>query len=83
VRKLRRVTLVTATDPDSARSSIAPTAPHSLWGLADPNSWLNDTGCVQRMLVLDTEPAPLAFDEVYQRKPWWGAYDALDGCIYP
>jgi endo-1,4-beta-xylanase len=56
----------------------------SLWGLADPNSWLNDTGCTQGMLVLDTEPAPLAFDEAYQRKPaWWGAYDALDGCTYP
>jgi GH35 family endo-1,4-beta-xylanase len=55
----------------------------SLWGLADPNSWLNDTGCMQGMLVLDTEPAPLAFDEAYQRKPaWWGVYDALDGCIY-
>jgi endo-1,4-beta-xylanase len=56
----------------------------SLWGLADPNSWLNDTGCTQGMLVLDTAPAPLAFDEAYQRKPaWWGAYDALEGCTYP
>jgi len=55
----------------------------SLWGLADPNSWLNDTGCVQGMLVLDTEPAPLAFDAAYQRKPaWWGVYDALNGCTY-
>jgi endo-1,4-beta-xylanase len=55
----------------------------SLWGLADPNSWLNDTGCTQGMLVLDTEPAPLAFDAAYQRKPaWWGVYDALNGCIY-
>jgi endo-1,4-beta-xylanase len=56
----------------------------SLWGLADPNSWLNDTGCTQGMLVLDTEPAPLAFDAAYQRKPaWWGVYDALEGCTYP
>jgi endo-1,4-beta-xylanase len=55
----------------------------SLWGLADPNSWLNDTGCMQGMLVLDTEPAPLAFDAAYQRKPaWWGVYDALEGCTY-
>jgi len=55
----------------------------SLWGVADPNSWLNDTGCMQGGLVLDTLPAPLAFDADYQRKPaWWGVYDALAGCTY-
>lgn len=55
----------------------------SLWGLADPNSWLNDTGCMQGGVVIDTLPAPLAFDEGYQRKPaWWGVYDALNGCTY-
>ncbi len=55
----------------------------SLWGLSDPNSWLNDTGCMQGMLVLDTAPAPLAFNETFGRKPaWWGIYDALTGCSY-
>jgi endo-1,4-beta-xylanase len=55
----------------------------SLWGLSDPNSWLNDTGCTQGMLVLDTQPAPLAFDELLGRKPaWWGIYDGLTGCSY-
>jgi endo-1,4-beta-xylanase len=55
----------------------------SLWGLTDPNSWLNDTGCTQGMLTLDTQPAPLAFDAAYEPKPtWWGIYDALTGCTY-
>jgi endo-1,4-beta-xylanase len=55
----------------------------SLWGLQDPASWLNDTGCTQGMLVLDTQPAPLAFDGAFARKPaWWGIYDALTGCRY-
>jgi len=55
----------------------------SLWGVGDANSWLNDTGCTQGMLVLDTLPAPLAFNDAYARKPaWWGIYDALTGCTY-
>jgi endo-1,4-beta-xylanase len=55
----------------------------SLWGLSDPNSWLNDTGCTQGTIVLDTTPAPLAFDEAFGRKPaWWGIYDGLTGCSY-
>jgi endo-1,4-beta-xylanase len=55
----------------------------SLWGLSDPNSWLNDTGCTQGTLVLDTQPAPLALDAAFARKPaWWGIYDALAGCKY-
>jgi endo-1,4-beta-xylanase len=55
----------------------------SLWGLGDANSWLNDTGCTQGMLVLDTLPAPLAFDDTFGRKAaWWGVYDALTGCTY-
>jgi len=55
----------------------------SLWGVADPNSWLNDNGCTQGMLTLDTLPAPLAFDDAYGRKAaWWGVYDALNGCTY-
>jgi endo-1,4-beta-xylanase len=55
----------------------------SLWGLSDPNSWLNDTGCTQGTLVLDTQPAPLVFDGSFARKPaWWGIYDALNGCTY-
>jgi endo-1,4-beta-xylanase len=55
----------------------------SLWGVGDANSWLNDTGCTQGMLVLDTLPAPLAFNDTYARKPaWWGIYDALAGCTY-
>jgi len=56
----------------------------SLWGLGDANSWLNDTGCTQGMLTLDTLPAPLAFDDTFGRKAaWWGVYDALTGCTYP
>ena len=56
----------------------------SLWGLGDANSWLNDTGCTQGMLTLDTLPAPLAFDDSFGRKAaWWGVYDALTGCTYP
>jgi len=55
----------------------------SLWGLSDPVSWLNDTGCTQGTLVLDTQPAPLAFDGSFARKAaWWGIYDALTGCSY-
>lgn len=55
----------------------------SLWGLGDADSWLNDTGCTQGMLTLDTLPAPLAFDDGYGRKAaWWGVYDALSGCTY-
>ena len=55
----------------------------SLWGLADPNSWLNGNGCTQGMIMLETQPTPLAFDESYARKPaWWGIYDALTGCNY-
>jgi endo-1,4-beta-xylanase len=55
----------------------------SLWGLSDPNSWLNDTGCTQGTLVLATQPAPLALDAAFARKPaWWGIYDALAGCTY-
>jgi len=55
----------------------------TLWGITDPSSWLNSNGCTQGTLVLDTKPAPLAFDEAYARKPaWWGIYDALAGCQY-
>jgi endo-1,4-beta-xylanase len=55
----------------------------SLWGLGDANSWLNDNGCVQGMVQLETSPMPLAFDDLYARKPaWWGIYDALNGCNY-
>jgi endo-1,4-beta-xylanase len=55
----------------------------TVWGLTDPNSWLNGNGCTQGMVTLDTQPAPLAFDAAYQRKPnWWGIYDALTGCTY-
>lgn len=55
----------------------------SLWGLSDSVSWLNDTGCTQGTLVLDTQAAPLAFDGAFARKPaWWGIYDALTGCSY-
>lgn len=55
----------------------------SLWGLTDPSSWLNDTGCTQGMITLDTQPAPLAFDDAFGRKrAWWGIYDALTGCTY-
>jgi len=55
----------------------------SLWGLADPNSWLNSNGCTQGMITLDTKPAPLAFDDAFARKPaWWGIYDGLTGCGY-
>jgi endo-1,4-beta-xylanase len=55
----------------------------SLWGVGDANSWLNDTGCTQGMLTLDTLPAPLAFDDGFAPKAaWWGVYDALRGCTY-
>jgi endo-1,4-beta-xylanase len=55
----------------------------TMWGLSDPNSWLNSNGCTQGMIVLDTQPAPLAFDEAFGRKPaWWGIYDGLMGCGY-
>lgn len=55
----------------------------SLWGVADGNSWLNMNGCTQGMLMLDTLPSPLAFDDSHARKPaWWGIYDALSGCTY-
>jgi endo-1,4-beta-xylanase len=55
----------------------------TLWGLNDTSSWLNDTGCTQGALVLDTQPAPLAFDAAFARKAaWWGIYDALTGCSY-
>ncbi len=55
----------------------------TLWGLSDPNSWLNTNGCMQGMVVLDTEPSPLAFDASLAPKPaWWGIYDALTGCAY-
>jgi endo-1,4-beta-xylanase len=55
----------------------------SLWGVSDPNSWLNDNGCTQGMIMLDTMPAPLAFAGDFGRKPaWWGIYDGLMGCTY-
>ena len=55
----------------------------SVWGLSDPNSWLNSNGCTQGMITLDTKPAPLAFDDGFARKPaWWGIYDGLTGCGY-
>jgi endo-1,4-beta-xylanase len=55
----------------------------SLWGLGDANSWLNDNGCTQGMITLETQPEPLAFGDTYARKPaWWGIYDALNGCGY-
>jgi len=55
----------------------------SVWGLTDPNSWLNSNGCMQGMIVLDTQPAPLVFNETFGRKPaWWGIYDGLMGCSY-
>jgi endo-1,4-beta-xylanase len=55
----------------------------SLWGLGDANSWLNDNGCTQGMITLETQPEPLAFSDIYARKPaWWGIYDALAGCGY-
>ncbi|MEY2936762.1 MAG: Endo,4-beta-xylanase [Pseudomonadota bacterium] len=55
----------------------------SLWGLGDANSWLNDNGCTQGMITLETQPEPLAFGATYARKPaWWGIYDALSGCGY-
>jgi endo-1,4-beta-xylanase len=55
----------------------------SLWGVADANSWLNMNGCTQGMLMLETLPSPLAFDDAHARKPaWWGIYDALSGCTY-
>lgn len=55
----------------------------TLWGLGDANSWLNDNGCTQGMIMLETQPAPLAFGDTYARKPaWWGIYDALTGCTY-
>ncbi|MEO8180237.1 MAG: endo-1,4-beta-xylanase [Deltaproteobacteria bacterium] len=55
----------------------------SVWGLSDPNSWLNSNGCTQGMITLDTQPAPLVFDEAFGRKPaWWGIYDGLTGCDY-
>jgi hypothetical protein len=41
----------------------------SVWGLSDPNSWLNSNGCTQGMIMLDTQPAPLVFDEAFGRKP--------------
>ncbi len=56
----------------------------SLWGLTDPNSWLNTNGCMQGgMVIPDVQPTPLAFDSAFERKPtWWGIYDALTGCTY-
>ncbi len=55
----------------------------TLWGVGDANSWLNDNGCTQGMITLETQPAPLAFGDTYARKPaWWGIYDALTGCEY-
>lgn len=55
----------------------------SLWGVTDPNSWLNSNGCMQGGVMLETQPTPLAFDAGYARKPaWWGIYDALTGCTY-
>ena len=55
----------------------------TVWGLSDPNSWLNSNGCTQGTITLDTQPAPLAFDEAFGRKPaWWGIYDGLTGCGY-
>ena len=54
-----------------------------MWGLTDPNSWLNSNGCMQGMIVLETQPAPLVFNETFGRKPaWWGIYDGLMGCSY-
>lgn len=51
----------------------------SVWGLADPHSWLNMNGCNDAAWL----PMPLAFDAEYARKPaWWGIYDALAGCRY-
>lgn len=51
----------------------------SMWGLADPHSWLNMNGCNDAAWL----PMPLAFDAEYVRKPaWWGIYDALAGCRY-
>jgi endo-1,4-beta-xylanase len=55
----------------------------SVWGLSDPNSWLNTNGCTQGTITLDTKPAPLAFDDGFTRKAaWWGIYDGLTGCGY-
>lgn len=55
----------------------------SLWGVSDPNSWLNTNGCTQGMIMLETQPSPLAFDSSFARKPaWWGVHDALTGCTY-
>jgi endo-1,4-beta-xylanase len=55
----------------------------TLWGLGDANSWLNDNGCTQGMIMLDRDAEPLAFGNTYARKPaWWGIYDALTGCAY-
>lgn len=77
LQRLRYNQLVSACVGSPACRSI------SLWGVGDANSWLNDTGCTQGMLVLDTLPAPLAFNDTYARKPaWWGIYDALAGCTY-
>lgn len=51
----------------------------TVWGLADPHSWLNSNGCN----TATVQPMPLVFDAAYARKPaWWGIYDALAGCRY-
>jgi endo-1,4-beta-xylanase len=77
LQRLRYNQLISACVESPACRSV------SLWGVGDANSWLNDTGCTQGMLVLDTLPAPLAFNDAYARKPaWWGIYDALTGCSY-
>lgn len=55
----------------------------SVWGVSDPDSWLNTNGCTQGMIMLETQPSPLAFDTSFARKPaWWGIHDALMGCTY-
>lgn len=51
----------------------------SFWGVGDQDSWINSHRPCENTAF---EPWPLLFDDNYQPKPaWYGAYDAMTGCI--